>query len=74
MKYSQKSFSVNAPNTDTYRDNWERTFRSGPVETDFPQVMELRHAADRAWNRGKKEYADALHREAAELFKKLSGR
>jgi len=27
MKFTQKSFSVNAPNTQEYRDNWERTFR-----------------------------------------------
>jgi len=27
MNYTKKSFSVGAPGTDTYRDNWERTFR-----------------------------------------------
>ena len=27
MKYVQKSFIVEAPNSDTYRKNWERTFR-----------------------------------------------
>lgn len=26
-KYLQKSFSVGAPGTDAYRENWERTFR-----------------------------------------------
>lgn len=28
MKYTSKTFSVAAPGTKTYRDNWERTFRS----------------------------------------------
>jgi hypothetical protein len=26
MNYTKKSFSVNAPGTQQYRDNWERTF------------------------------------------------
>lgn len=30
MNYTKKSFSVNAPGSKTYADNWERTFRGGP--------------------------------------------
>lgn len=29
MNYKNKSFAVGAPGTPAYRDNWERTFRSG---------------------------------------------
>lgn len=73
MDYTKKSFSVSAPSTQQYRDNWERTFRDGPREADFPDVMRLRRMADHAWDDGKKEKADQLHREAAALFKKLVG-
>lgn len=31
MNYTKKSFSVTAPGSQQYRDNWERTFR-GEVE------------------------------------------
>ena len=27
MNYTKKSFTVTAPGTDQYRENWERTFR-----------------------------------------------
>jgi len=113
--FTKKSFSVGAPGTEQYRQNWERTFRARcgsrpkhneqhvcslplghegihyaeapgmsfswpnepascapPREADFPAVMELRHAADRAWEKGRKEEADRLHSEAAELFRKLT--
>jgi len=108
--FTKKSFSVGAPGTEQYRQNWERTFRTRcgarqhpggktgpecqlplnheglhyaempgasiswepPCEADFPAVMELRHAADRAWARGNKADADQLHSEAAELFRKLT--
>lgn len=40
MNYTKKSFSVIAAGTDTYRENWERTFRPRcgapfPSETEF---------------------------------------
>lgn len=35
MNYTKKSFSVTAPGTQAYRDNWERTFR-GECGAPFP--------------------------------------
>ena len=31
MNYTNKTFSVASPGTDTYRENWERTFRGSVV-------------------------------------------
>jgi len=33
MKYTQSSFSVGAPGTDQYRENWERTFGKVQVKS-----------------------------------------
>ena len=32
MKYLDKRFSVAAPDSDAYRDNWERIFNDKPME------------------------------------------
>lgn len=34
MKYEKKSFSVAAPTTQQYADNWERTFRGSPNDPE----------------------------------------
>lgn len=36
MQYGQKSFTVPAINSDTYRDNWERIFR--PKKSEEPKT------------------------------------
>lgn len=40
MQYTNKSFSVSAPSTQEYRDNWDRTFGKPAAKSTAKQVHE----------------------------------
>ena len=46
MNYTKKSFTVNAPGTKTYADNWEKTFRTAVPESYEDATGERRYWED----------------------------
>lgn len=43
MKYTQSKFSVGSPSTQSYADNWERTFGSKKLESICPHPARNGH-------------------------------